>query len=161
MMRTLLVATTLAAGLAVPASAAAAEKNIVETAAGDPRFDTLVSLVEQAGLADDLSGDGKLTVFAPTDAAFRRVPEKTLRKLGRSRKKLRRVLRYHAAAGDLKAEQVVQRRSVRTLAKRKVRIRVRDGNVFLNRRAKVVQADVAASNGTIHVINRVLLPPAR
>ena len=156
-----LAATVVAAGLAVPASAVAADKNIVETAAADPRFDTLVSLVEHAGLADDLSGDAKLTVFAPTDAAFNRLPAATLRKLGRNRKLLRRVLRYHVVAGDVKAEQVVQRRSVRTLANRKVRIRVRSGNVFLNRRAKVVQADVATANGTIHVINRVLLPPAQ
>jgi uncharacterized surface protein with fasciclin (FAS1) repeats len=160
-MRKVLAATVVAAGLAVPASAGAADKNIVETAAADPRFDTLVSLVEQAGLADDLSGDAKLTVFAPTDAAFNRLPAATLRKLGRNRERLRRVLRYHVVAGDVKAEQVVQRRSVRTLANRKVRIRVRSGNVFLNRRAKVVQADVATANGTIHVINRVLLPPAQ
>ena len=158
-MRTILAASVLAAGLALPATASAAD--IVETAAADPRFDTLVSLVQQAGLADELSGDSTLTVFAPTDRAFKRVPEKTLRKLGRKPKLLQRVLLYHVAAGDLKAEQVVQRRKIRTLAKRKVRVRVRDGDVFLNRRAKVVQADVATDNGTIHVINRVLLPPAR
>jgi uncharacterized surface protein with fasciclin (FAS1) repeats len=70
-------------------------------------------------------------------------------------------MRTIVAAGDLDAEQVVQRRKIRTLADRRVRVRVRGGNVFLNRRAKVVQADVAADNGTIHVINRVLLPPAR
>jgi uncharacterized surface protein with fasciclin (FAS1) repeats len=97
----------------------------------------------------------------PTDRAFERVPEKTLRKLGRKPKPLKRVLLHHVAAGDLKAEQVVQRRKIRTLAKRRVRVGVRDGNVFLNRRAKVVQADVATDNGTIEVINRVLLPPAR
>jgi uncharacterized surface protein with fasciclin (FAS1) repeats len=158
-MRTILAATVLAAGLAVPATASAAD--IVETAASDPRFDTLVALVQQAGLADELSGDAKLTVFAPTDRAFKRVPAKTLRKLGRKPKLLQRVLLYHVAADDLKAAQLVQRRKIRTLADRKVRVRVRDGSVFLNRRAKVVQADVGASNGTIHVINRVLLPPAR
>jgi uncharacterized surface protein with fasciclin (FAS1) repeats len=158
-MRTILAGAVLAAGLVLPATASAA--NIAETAAADPRFDTLVALVEQAGLADELSGESKLTVFAPTDAAFRRVPEKALSKLGRKPKLLERVLLYHVAAGDLKAEQVVQRRKLRTLANRKVRVRVRDGNVYLNRRSKVVQADVAASNGTIHVINRVLLPPAR
>jgi uncharacterized surface protein with fasciclin (FAS1) repeats len=158
-MRTILAAGVLAAGFALPGTASAAD--IVETAAADPRFDTLVALVQQAGLADELAGDAKLTVFAPTDAAFQRVPEKTLNKLGRKPKLLERVLLYHVAAGDLKAEQVVQRRSIRTLAKRKVRVRVRKGDVYLNRRAKVVQADVAADNGTIHVINRVLLPPAR
>jgi uncharacterized surface protein with fasciclin (FAS1) repeats len=72
-MRELLVPAVLAAGLSVPASAAAAEKNIAETAAADPRFDTLVALVQQAGRTDELSGDAKLTVFAPTDAAFKRV----------------------------------------------------------------------------------------
>jgi uncharacterized surface protein with fasciclin (FAS1) repeats len=158
-MRKLLIPAVLAAGLAVPATASAAD--IAETAAADPRFDTLVSLVKQAGLADELSGNTKLTVFAPTDRAFKRVPAKTLRKLGRKPKLLQRVLLYHVAAGDIKAEQVVQRRKIRTLAERKVRVRVRNGKVFLNRRAKVVQADVGADNGTIHVINRVLLPPAR
>jgi uncharacterized surface protein with fasciclin (FAS1) repeats len=158
-MRKILIPTTLAAALALPATAAA--DTIAETAAADPRFDTLVSLVQQAGLTDELSGDAKLTVFAPTDRAFKRVPEKTLRKLGRKPRMLKRVLLYHVAAGDLKAEDVVQRRRIRTLAHRKVRVRVRDGNVYLNRRSKVVQADVATDNGTIHVINRVLLPPAR
>jgi transforming growth factor-beta-induced protein len=158
-MRKLIVLAVAATALALPATAAAA--NIVETAAGDPRFDTLVSLVGQAGLADELSGDAKLTVFAPTDAAFARVPEKTLDKLGRKPRLLKRVLLYHVAAADLKAADVAQRRRIRTLAKRKVRVRVRNENVFLNRRARVVQADVGADNGTIHVINRVLLPPAR
>jgi uncharacterized surface protein with fasciclin (FAS1) repeats len=75
---------------------------------------------------------------------------------------LRRVLLYHVVAGDVKAEQVVQLRRARTLAGPTVRIRVRDGKVYLNNsRTKVVQTDVAATNGTIHVINRVLLPPAR
>jgi transforming growth factor-beta-induced protein len=157
--RTTIAAAAVATGFAMPASASAA--NIVETAAGDPRFDTLVSLVQQAGLADELSGDAKLTVFAPTDRAFKRVPQKTLDKLGDRPRLLKRVLLYHVAAGDLKAEDVVQRRRIRTLADAKVRVRVRDGKVFLNRRARVVQADVGTDNGTIHVINRVLLPPAR
>jgi uncharacterized surface protein with fasciclin (FAS1) repeats len=160
-MRTLIASTVVATALALPASAAAQDRNIVEIAASDSRFDTLVALVEQAGLADELSGEDKLTVFAPTDRAFKRVPERTLNKLGRKPKLLERVLLYHVAAGDLKAEDVVQRRKIRTLANRKVRVRVRDGNVYLNRTARVVQADVAASNGTIHVINRVLLPPKR
>lgn len=165
----ILVAAALAASaLALPAAAGAApaesqiaEKNLVETAAGDPRFTTLVSLVQRAGLADELSGDADLTVFAPTNAAFAKVPAAKLRQLGRNRALLRKVLLYHVVAGDVKAAQVVQLRSVRTLAKRKVRIRVRDDVVVLNRRSKVIQTDIAASNGTIHVIDRVLLPPAR
>jgi uncharacterized surface protein with fasciclin (FAS1) repeats len=168
-----LTCTLLAAGLAAPllalpgASAAtptggpAVEQNIVETAAADPRFTTLVSLAKRAGLADDLSAKTKLTLFAPTNAAFRKVPEATLRKLGHNRAMLRRVLLYHVLAGDVKAEQIVRLRAVKTLAGPKVRIRVRNDTVLLNRRAKVVRTDISASNGTIHVIDQVLLPPAR
>jgi len=141
--------------------AGATDKNIVETAVAAGDFTTLVALVEKAGLADALSGDDKLTVFAPTDEAFSKVPETTLRKLGRQPKKLRRVLKYHVVSGDLKAADVAERRSLRTLAGPKIKVRVRGGNVRLNRSAKVVQADIAATNGTIHVIDHVLLPPRR
>jgi uncharacterized surface protein with fasciclin (FAS1) repeats len=167
----LLTAAVLASGVALATAAgtsaapaqpnAAAEKNIVETAVAAGDFTTLVGLVEQAGLADALAGDDKLTVFAPTDEAFGRLPEAKLEKLGRKPKLLRRVLKYHVVAGDLKAADIVERRSVRTLAGAKIKIRVRDGKVRLNRSATVVQADIAASNGTIHVIDRVLLPPRR
>ncbi len=168
-MKKLLTPLVLASGVALATAAgtsaapaqptAAAEKNIVETAVAAGDFTTLVALVEKAGLAAALSGDDKLTVFAPTDKAFSKVPEATLAKLGRKPKLLRRVLKYHVVSGDVKAADIVNHRSVRTLAGAKIKIRVRDGNVFLNRSAKVTQADIAASNGTIHVINRVLLPP--
>jgi transforming growth factor-beta-induced protein len=173
-MRKVIASTLLVAALAIPALAAtgtgaaastkqaANDKTIVETAAADRRFTTLVSLVKRAGLASALAGETKLTVFAPTNAAFAKVPTATLRKLRRDRALLRRVLLYHAIAGDVKAAQVVKLRTAKTLAGPSVRIRVRDGNVYLNnRRTKVVQTDIAATNGTIHVINRVLLPPAR
>jgi uncharacterized surface protein with fasciclin (FAS1) repeats len=167
-MRKLIASTLMAAAVLTPAAAAAGaqaqatDKDLVQTAATDKRFTTLVSLVKRAGLAGALSGDTKLTVFAPTNAAFEKVPKATLKKLLADRAALRRVLLYHVVAGDLKAKDVVGLRSAKTLAGPKVRIRVRDGKVYLNnRRTKVVQADVAATNGTIHVINRVLLPPAR
>src|SRR5215218_10311640 len=152
-------ATATTAAPAPRAGATAADKNIVDTAVAAGDFTTLVGLVEKAGLADALSGDDKLTVFAPTDEAFSKVPEATLRKLGRQPKKLRRVLKYHVVAGDLKAADVVERRSVRTLAGAKIKVRVRDGEVRLNRSANVLQTDIGASNGTIHVIDRVLFPP--
>jgi uncharacterized surface protein with fasciclin (FAS1) repeats len=155
------LATAVGATAAPAQPTAVAEKNIVETAVAAGDFTTLVGLVEKAGLADALSGDDKLTVFAPTDEAFSKVPAATLEKLGRKPKLLRRVLKYHVVAGDLKAANIVERRSVRTLAGAKIKIRVRHGNVRLNRSANVVQADIAASNGTIHVIDRVLLPPRR
>jgi uncharacterized surface protein with fasciclin (FAS1) repeats len=173
-MRKLLASTVLAAGFALLAIAApgtsvaastsepAGQKNIVQTAAADRRFTTLVSLVQRASLADALSGETKLTLFAPTNAAFKKLPKATLRKLLHNRAALRRVLLYHVVAGDLKAKQLVRLRTVQTLAGPRVRIRIRNGNVFLdNRRTRVVKADIAATNGTIHVINRVLLPPAR
>jgi uncharacterized surface protein with fasciclin (FAS1) repeats len=145
-----------------PARQAANDKTIVQTAAGDPRFTTLVSLVKRAGLTDALSGERQLTVFAPTDGAFDKVPRSTLRKLLGDKALLRRVLLYHVVAGDLKAAQIVKLRSARTLAGPSVRIRFRHSTVYLNNaRTKVVQPDIAAANGTIHVINRVLLPPAR
>jgi uncharacterized surface protein with fasciclin (FAS1) repeats len=173
-MRKLLASTLLVAGLAIPAIAApgtsaaasttqvASDMTIVQTAAADRRLTTLVSLVKRVGLVDALSAETKVTVFAPTNAAFTKVPKATLRKLLRDRGLLRRVLLYHVVAGDVKAEQVVRLRAARTLAGPSVRVRVRDGNIFLNNgRTKVVQTDIAATNGTIHVINRVLLPPSR
>ena len=154
-------ATATTAAPAPRAGATATDMNIVETAVEAGDFTKLVALVEKAGLADALSGGDKLTVFAPTDEAFSKVPKATLQKLARKPKKLRRVLKYHVVAGDLKAADVVERRSLRTLAGAKIKVRVRDGKVRLNRSAKVVQADIGATNGTIHVIDRVLLPPRR
>jgi uncharacterized surface protein with fasciclin (FAS1) repeats len=155
------LATAAGTSAAPSQPAAVADKNIVETAVAAGDFTTLVGLVKEAGLVDALSGDDKLTVFAPTDEAFSKVPAATLKKLGSKPKLLRRVLKYHVVAGDVKAADIVDRRSVRTLAGAKIKIRVRDGNVRLNRSATVVQADIGASNGTIHVIDRVLLPPRR
>jgi uncharacterized surface protein with fasciclin (FAS1) repeats len=146
---------------ATPAKAAAPGRNIVQTANAAGDFKTLVMLVKRAGLTGALSGESKLTVFAPTDAAFKKVPKATLAKLLANRAQLRRVLLYHVVAGDVKAAQVVQLRSAKTLAGPRVRIRTEGGKVFLNTSSRVVKTDVAASNGTIHVINRVLLPPGR
>jgi uncharacterized surface protein with fasciclin (FAS1) repeats len=140
-----------------PATAAAAKPNIVETAVAAGNFTTLVSLVKQAGLAETLSGAGPYTVFAPTDAAFKKVPKKTLTALGKDKAKLKAVLLYHVAAGRLAAKRVVKRSSVKTLNGKRVRIRVRGRSVFVNR-SKVVTADVRASNGIIHAVNRVLIP---
>lgn len=159
----LVIATVAGAGTsaAAPAQQPAASKNIVETAVAAGEFKTLVMLAKRAGLAGALTGQMKLTVFAPTDAAFKMVPKATLNKLLRNRAQLRRVLLYHVVAGDVKAAQVVGLRSAKTLAGPSVRINVRGGNVFLNRSTRVVKTDIPASNGTIHVINKVLLPPAR
>jgi uncharacterized surface protein with fasciclin (FAS1) repeats len=139
-------------------AAPTAKQNIVQTAAGAGQFKTLLALAKQAGLVGALTAPGPLTVFAPTDAAFRAVPKATLNRLAADRAALRRVLLYHVVKGDVGAARVVKLRSAKTLAGPNVRIRVAGTNVFVNN-ARVTKADVAASNGVIHVINRVLIPP--
>ena len=160
-------ASAVALTAAGPASAAplldrgapAAEKNIVETAVAAGQFKTLASLLGQAGLVDTLSGKGRYTVFAPTDAAFAKVPKATLKALAADKAKLRAVLLYHVVAGRLPAAKVTKLRSATTLNGATVRIRVSGGMVYVNG-ARVVKPNVSASNGVIHVINRVLIPPA-
>ena len=141
-------------GTAVPASA---KKDIVETAVAAGKFKTLASLLKQAGLAKTLKGKGPYTVFAPTDAAFAKVPKATLDALAKDKAKLRSVLLYHVAKGKLTAAKVVKRRSIKTLNGQRVRVRVRGGKVCVGG-ARVVTPDVRASNGVIHVINKVLIP---
>jgi uncharacterized surface protein with fasciclin (FAS1) repeats len=157
----LAVVASLAIGAGSPgATAPAAQKNIVGTAASAGQFTTLLSLAKQAGLVGALSGPGKLTVFAPTDAAFKAVPKGTLQKLAKDKQALRRVLLYHVVRGNVPAASVVKLRAAKTLAGRTVTIRVRGGSVYLNGSTRVVRTDIRASNGTIHVIDAVLLPPS-
>lgn len=134
-----------------------AKKDIVETATAAGKFKTLTSLLKQAGLAGTLQGKGSYTVFAPTDAAFAKVPKATLQALGQDKAKLRSVLLYHVAKGKLTAAKVVKRSSVKTLNGQSLRIRVNGGKVTVGG-ARVITPDVAASNGVIHVINKVLIP---
>jgi uncharacterized surface protein with fasciclin (FAS1) repeats len=157
-----LAAVTAAAATAVIAGAAAdtpraSDKNIVETAASAGKFNTLASLLKRAGLVKTLQGKGPYTVFAPTDAAFDKVPNATLARLGRDKAALRSVLLLHVAKGRLTAAKLTKRDSVKTLNGQRLAIRVRDGKVLVGR-ARVVTADVTASNGVIHAINKVLLP---
>jgi uncharacterized surface protein with fasciclin (FAS1) repeats len=136
---------------------ASAKKDIVATATAAGKFKTLTSLLEQAGLARTLQGRGSYTVFAPTDAAFAKVPKATLEALGKDKAKLRSVLLYHVAKGKLTAAKVVKRSSVRTLNGQSVRVRVSGDKVTVGG-ARVTTPDIAASNGVIHVINKVLIP---
>ncbi len=145
--------------LAVPAAASAApSKNIVETAVAAPQFSTLVSLVEKAGLVNALSGKQNLTVFAPTNAAFNKVPKKTLNALLEDKSLLRKVLLYHVVAGKLPAAKVVMRSGAKTLEGDRVEFSVKGKSAYVND-AKVITADIRASNGIVHAINRVLIPP--
>ena len=153
-----LIALAISAG---PATAAPGEKTIVNTAAQAGQFNTLLALAKKAGLVAALSGRAPLTVFAPTDAAFKAVPKATLDSLAKDRAALRRVLLYHVVKGNVPASRVVTLKSAKTLAGPAIAIRVAGANVLLNRSTKVVKTDIAATNGTIHVINKVLLPPAK
>ena len=134
------------------------EKNIVQTAQAAGNFKTLTKLVVKAGLAGTLSSSGPYTVFAPTDAAFKKIPRSTLNSLAKNRAKLRAVLLYHVVAGRVPSSQVVMLKSAKTLNGKSVRIHTAGGKVFVNN-AKVTKTDINASNGIIHVVNRVLLPP--
>lgn len=134
--------------------------DIVATATAAGKFTTLTKLLKRAGLVSALKQPGPYTVFAPTDAAFKKVPKKTLKALLANKAKLKAVLLYHVVAGKVTAADVVKLRSAKTLNGKKVRIRVSGSNVFVNS-SKVLKADVMATNGVIHVVNRVLIPPAR
>ena len=153
-----LLATAAGGATAAPAKHAATKGNIVQTAVGAGQFTTLVALVKKAGLVGALSGTGPLTVFAPTDAAFAKVPKATLTALGKDKAKLKSVLLYHVVKGKITAAQVVKLKSAKTLEGSTVEIKVSGGKVFVGD-AQVVKADVAASNGVIHVVNKVLIPP--
>lgn len=147
-------------GTAVGASASAnarEESNIVQTAVAAGQFKTLAALLTQAGLAGTLQGKGPYTVFAPTDAAFAKVPKATLASLAADKAKLRSVLLYHVVKGRVTAAKVVKLKTAKTLNGQSVAIRVRAGKVTVGG-ARVTTADVAASNGVIHVINKVLIP---
>ncbi|HTZ05094.1 MAG TPA: fasciclin domain-containing protein [Gaiellaceae bacterium] len=141
-----------------PAAPAAPTRNIVQTAVAAGQFKTLASLLTKAGLVGTLQGKGPFTVFAPTDAAFAKVPKATLAALAKDKAKLRAVLLYHVVKGSVTAAQAMSLSSAKTLNGKPVAIRVSGGKVYVGG-AQVVKADVMASNGIIHVINKVLIPP--
>ena len=156
-----ITAVAVAAVLApsVSARSTAGEADIVTTAVNNGSFKTLASLLTAAGLVDTLKGPGPFTVLAPTDAAFAKVPKATLDALAADPAKLKAVLLYHVIAGNVPSSEVVKLTSAKTLNGASVAIKVDGGSVFVNN-AKVVIPDVMASNGVIHVIDTVLLPPA-
>jgi uncharacterized surface protein with fasciclin (FAS1) repeats len=159
---TFLAAAAFAVAAVAPAGAESTtqQKNIVQTAVAAGQFTTLATLLTKAGLVKTLERPGPYTVFAPTDAAFAKVPKATLNALLADKAKLRAVLLYHVVPGKVTAAKVAQLSSAKTVNGKSVRIRVAGKNVLVNN-AKVAKADVMASNGVIHVLNRVLIPPAR
>jgi transforming growth factor-beta-induced protein len=145
-----------------PADDAAMEKkDIVDTAIADGRFKTLVAAVQAAGLVETLKGEGPFTVFAPTDDAFAKLPAGTLDDLLKpeNKQKLTDILLYHVVSGKVMAADVVNLTSAPTVLGKDIKITVKDGKVFLNDTIQVIITDIETSNGVIHVIDAVLLPP--
>jgi uncharacterized surface protein with fasciclin (FAS1) repeats len=135
-------------------------KDIVETATGAGSFTTLLTAAKAAGLVETLQGDGPFTVFAPTDEAFAALPAGTLEGLLADKEALKKVLLYHVVPAAVTADMVVGLTSADSVEGSPIAIAVKDGTVFLNDSARVVTTDVLASNGVIHVIDAVILPPA-
>jgi uncharacterized surface protein with fasciclin (FAS1) repeats len=140
-----------------------ATKTIVETAIGNGSFNTLVAAVKAADLVATLSGTGPFTVMAPTDAAFAKLPAGTVESLVKpeNKAKLAAILTYHVVAGAVPAATVVTLKEASTVEGSKITIEVKDGSVFLNGNTKVIITDVHCSNGIIHAIDTVLMPPAK
>ncbi|MBQ4799021.1 fasciclin domain-containing protein [Pseudoalteromonas sp. MMG006] len=135
------------------------KKDVVEVAVENGSFTTLVAAVKAAGLVETLQGKGPFTIFAPTDAAFSKLPEGTVEMLLKpeNKDKLTAVLTYHVVSGKVMAADVMKVDSAKTLQGQSVMVKANSMGVMIND-AKVVKADVKASNGVIHVIDTVLLP---
>ncbi len=137
-----------------------APKSIVDIAVADGRFNTLVQAVQAAGLVETLSGDGPFTVFAPTDEAFAKLPAGTIEALLADPEQLKNVLLYHVVAGKVMSDQAMSLTEAEMVNGDKVNIKADMGKLMIND-STVVIADIEASNGVIHVIDSVLLPPQK
>jgi transforming growth factor-beta-induced protein len=145
-----------------PAEEAAVDKkDIVDTAVADGRFTTLAAALQAAGLVETLKGEGPFTVFAPTDDAFAALPAGTVDSLllPENKQKLTDILLYHVVPGKVMAADVVNLTSAPTVLGKDIKVTVKDGKVYLNDNVQVIITDVETSNGVIHVIDAVLLPP--
>ncbi|HSR68452.1 MAG TPA: fasciclin domain-containing protein [Acidobacteriota bacterium] len=150
----------LTLGLSVAVSASDHPKqDVVDIAASNSDFSTLVAAVKAAGLVDTLKGDGPFTVFAPTNAAFEKLPQGTVEMLLKpeNKEKLISILTYHVVPGKVTASQVVTLSNAKTVNGGEIDIQVSNGSVMVDK-AKVVKTDIMASNGVIHVIDSVILP---
>ena len=137
-----------------------AKKDIVDVAVEAGSFKTLAKALEAAGLVETLKCKGPFTVFAPTDEAFAKLPKGTLEALLKDKAKLTAVLTYHVVAGEYPANKVVASKSLKTVQGAPIKISVGDDGVRVNQ-AKVLKTDIRASNGIIHVIDAVILPPEK
>ncbi|MCL6546661.1 MAG: fasciclin domain-containing protein [Bryobacteraceae bacterium] len=144
--------------LSLAGAASASDKDIVDTAIGAGSFKTLVAAVQAAGLESALRGSGPFTVFAPTDAAFARLPQGTVQELLKpeNKAKLQAILTYHVVPGKVMAKDVVKLTAAKTVQGGTIKI-INSNGVYVDN-AKVIQTDIVTSNGVIHVIDAVLLP---
>jgi uncharacterized surface protein with fasciclin (FAS1) repeats len=149
--------------LSMSVYAAQHEKDIVDTAVGAGSFKTLVAAVQAAELVDTLKGEGPFTVFAPTDDAFAKLPEGTIDELLKpeNKEKLQAILTYHVVAGKVMAADVVKLESAKAVQGSDIMIAIKDEKVMLNDSSTVVKTDIECSNGVIHVIDTVILPPEK
>ena len=154
-----LAAVVLTVAPLTAAPAAAQSKDIVDTAVAAGSFKTLAAALKAAGLIDTLKGAGPFTVFAPTDEAFAKLPPGTVEMLLKPENKARltRILTYHVVAGKVMAADAAKLTSAKAVSGDTLKIAAQGGGVTIDK-AKVVTADVAASNGVIHVIDTVILP---
>ena len=157
MLKKLFATALIAAPLLAAPAAVEAQEDIVSVAQAAGTFETLLAAATAAELVETLQGDGPFTVFAPTDEAFAQIPEETLQALLADKEALQKVLLYHVVPGKIAAEQVVGLTSASTAAGQDISIEVVDGGVKVDD-ANVVATDIEASNGIIHVIDRVILP---
>ncbi len=135
------------------------EADIVDTAVKAGQFKTLASLVTKAGLAETLKGPGPFTVLAPTDKAFAKLPKALVKKITSDPALLKKVLTYHVIAGSVMAADLKNGATEATVEGEKVKVVLKGKTVLFNK-SKVVMADVKASNGVIHAVDTVLLPPS-
>lgn len=160
MIRSSALASLAVALMLVATSARAAEKDIVDTAVAAGSFKTLVTAAKEAGLVEALKGKGPLTVFAPTDEAFAKLPKGTLEALLKDKEKLAAILKYHVVPGKVMAADVVKVSEAKSLEGSAIQVSAK-GGVKLNGSANVVKTDIECSNGVIHVIDAVILPPTK
>lgn len=154
------VGTATLLALASFAVAQTATKDICETAKAAGSFETLGKLVKAAGLEETIKGKGPLTVFAPTDEAFAKIPKDKLDSLLNDKAKLKEILMYHVVMGEVMAAEASKLESAKTAQGSTVRISSKNGNVMINE-SRVTKADIRASNGVIHVIDTVLMPSVK
>ena len=159
-MKTLLI-TTLSIFAMSSIAFGAEKKDIVDTAVANGSFKTLAAALEAAGLVDALKGDGPFTVFAPTDEAFAKLPEGTVENLLKpeNKEQLINILTYHVVSGNVPAKTAITLDKATALNKKDIALEVKEGSLTLNGDSKVALADVEATNGVIHVIDAVILPP--